>query len=337
MRPHRNIHLDFIRGISVLFIIFLHYTFATSRIVSSNLILVPHYDTIGSLGVSMFFILSGASLALSTKDHFSLLQFYKKRFSAIFPLFWSTYILVVFTDSLLSQTARFVDRNPYSFILTILGFDGFFLYKGPNFYVIGEWFLGCIIILYALFPALRYLLHKNKYLLLFSSFVLCIIIEKFYNFDMEIVRFPLFRIFEFVFGMYFVTASSTLSKKSTLGLLVATLPVSISIFWFGLYNNIFISNAILGICCFVFLTTFSTLCENCLPKKIISFFSKYSFIAFLLHHVLIIKIVTLAKNNFLLNEYTPLFFIITVFCIYLVSFIFYSLLKKLFQTSLSIL
>ena len=49
---------------------------------------------LGDIGVSIFFMLTGASLMLSTKDWRGCTEFYKKRFLAIFPSFWLVYIIV---------------------------------------------------------------------------------------------------------------------------------------------------------------------------------------------------------------------------------------------------
>ena len=43
---------------------------------------------LGDFGSSLFFIVSGASLALTVPPEQSPWQFYKKRAKAVFPLFW---------------------------------------------------------------------------------------------------------------------------------------------------------------------------------------------------------------------------------------------------------
>lgn len=37
-------------------------------------------------------------------------------------------------------------------LLSLLGMDGYFQYRGPNYYLIGEWFFGAIVFLYILYP-----------------------------------------------------------------------------------------------------------------------------------------------------------------------------------------
>ena len=37
-------------------------------------------------------------------------------------------------------------------MLTVFGVDGYFSYRGLNYYIVGEWFFGAIVMLYALYP-----------------------------------------------------------------------------------------------------------------------------------------------------------------------------------------
>lgn len=44
----------------------------------------------------------------------------------------------------------------------IIGVDGYMQQFTSTFYKIGEWFLGCLLILYFLFPIFRYFVSPNK-------------------------------------------------------------------------------------------------------------------------------------------------------------------------------
>jgi len=334
MKKYRNFSLDFVRSVSVLFIIFFHYNCATVRIISDDLTLFKYYGYTGSIGVSMFFILSGAALTLSTQNNYSLVSFYKKRFMAIFPLFWASYIVVVFAMSIILHASPFVGKNQLTFLLTIAGVDGLLSYKISNYYLIGEWFLGCIIILYILFPAIRFFFNKNKHIVLATSLAFCVMLEKVYNADMNLLWFPLFRIFEFIFGMYFVSLFNNNSHKQNYILLLSVTVSIAAFFFFPLHDNIFFSNAIPGILFFVFLVSVSKIFEKYLPKKTINFLSKYSYVAFLLHHVILVQVVTFSKNILLLPYYNYGIFSVTLFAIYLFSYAFYSALRGILRSSI---
>lgn len=46
-------------------------------------------------------------------------------------------------------------------LFTLIGMDGYFLYKYSNYYIIGEWFLGAIILLYLEYPLLIWVINKH--------------------------------------------------------------------------------------------------------------------------------------------------------------------------------
>lgn len=329
MQKDRIFYLDFIRSIAVLLIIFFHYNCATTRIVSSDVTLFPYYGYAGTLGVSMFFILSGASLTLSTQNNYSIIDFYKKRFAAIFPLFWFTYILLTLVRVITAQPNPFAGRNPLTFILTICGLDGFLLYKIPNYYLIGEWFLGCLIILYILFPLIRHVFNINKSIVLVASFVFIVLIAKTYNFSMRLEMFPLFRVFEFIFGMYFVTACRDNFPGQKYALLISAVAGFLVFSTVSFQDNPYISNIILGVLSFIFLSAFANIFERYLPRKTIRFLSKYSFAAFLVHHVTLIRIVSYSKDTVLLPHYKYALFVVTLLTIYLFAFATYSSLEAM--------
>lgn len=321
MKNNRLVFLDAVRSISILLIIFFHYNCATVRIVSEDITLFDFYKFAGNIGVSMFFILSGASLGISSKKDFSILNFYKKRFLAIFPLFWTVYILFFIAGVIFIKPSHFQGINPLMIVFTILGIDGFLLYKIPNFYLIGEWFLGCLLILYAFFPILRYLFFLNRFLLLLISFFLLFFLTKFYSLDMSLLRFPLFRLFELVFGMHFISIYNKDSLKGNSLLLFLSLIGIFAIFYFDFEKNMIVSNIVLGILSFVLLSATSSILITTFTQKFISFLSKYSFAAFLVHHLIIVKIVTLSKSLVILEAYNFFIFIFTILIIYFIAFL----------------
>jgi hypothetical protein len=84
--------------------------------------------------------------------------------------------------------------------LTLFGMDGYLSYRINSYYLIGEWFLGAIIIIYFLYPFLSWLMNKSflilhslicfGYLLMYKTnfFFLKDTINSFY-FGMIIIKF----------------------------------------------------------------------------------------------------------------------------------------------------
>lgn len=324
----KRIHyLDFIRAISTCMIIVYHYNghaldlqitdkplFWCSGI-NRNLNL--DYGFMSIAGVSLFVILSGTSLMLSTKDNFRVKTFFKKRFLAIYPLFWFIYAITFITLLFLRPPMK---AQPFTFLLTIVGLDGFLLYKIPNFYLLGEWFLGLIIIFYAAFPLLRYLFLKSVPLTILISFLITLGVEEFYNFEMEIMRFPLSRLLEFIFGMSFAYLFYPDQKKLLNFLWIGLVGIS-----FFLVNRakmpLLILIATEGLFVFIFLAYLSSLIDNHIFRRVIRFVSIYAFGAFLIHHVLIMGVLGILKNQHLNLFENYLVFSMILIASYLLSFL----------------
>ena len=143
---------DFIRFFSAVGIVLYHIS---CKLPAEGFHLLYTYanGTFGYLFVGVFFILSGAMLYYNQPQIGSLRTFYYKRWKAIYPMFYLAY-LYYFLQTVFSSGALFYKGNAKTMIWTILGLDGYVFYKIDNYYILGEWFLGAIILLYVLYPLL---------------------------------------------------------------------------------------------------------------------------------------------------------------------------------------
>lgn len=285
----RLFFLDFIRAVAILLIIVHHYDYAvvTDYTIAPNNINILFLNNFlwvgweGTIGVSLFIILSGFSLMISTNKHFVIRDYAKKRFLGIFPLFWISYII-----SALASFKNFPrPGNTFSLILTIIGFDGLLLYKIPNYYLIGEWFVGFILIMYILFPFLRWLLSKNQLCFCYALLLSGLIASNYYNFSMAIDRFPFCRLMEFGFGMIFALYYQSLAKQEHISNILLAFPMLFLVKVTSM--PILFAIAAYGVIFFVGLTSVAQFINNKLLQTIISFLGKYSFGAFLLHHIIL--------------------------------------------------
>ena len=165
MRKERLFYLDFIRAIATISIIMTHfnarYIYAGAQYIYKAIISTTFFNIyIGDWGVSLFFIISGAALMYVYQEKLEYKRFYKKRFESLYPMFWMAYI-IAFIGLFYLNKGMFLQAPKKNFILTIIGFDGYLAANVPTFYILGEWFLGCIILFYVLFPLLR--TGVNKY------------------------------------------------------------------------------------------------------------------------------------------------------------------------------
>lgn len=169
IRKKRIDSWDCLRGILALTIMIYHYLLWMG-------IDLPYpfdqlIDRMGIYAVSIFFIISGAVLAISytdkTVDKEFLINYFKKRVLRIIPLFYvATTISVAIGVIASSPPSVFKVFNNYTLI---------FGFIDPNGYIAtGGWFIGNQIVFYVLFPLVLLVLNKSikRYLVLLAGTVL---------------------------------------------------------------------------------------------------------------------------------------------------------------------
>lgn len=165
-RRERILCYDVIRVFSCFCVLTIHFNAAVSgfngTFVYPNSILPNYYLDgslyLGDIGVGLFFMLSGATLMLTYRSAGS---FYKKRFLGIYPMFWLAFLFTSAYDFL--ELKGMSSASPLLLLPSIAGLDGYFATLGIigyDFYKIGEWFLGCILLLYLIFPILYWGIRK---------------------------------------------------------------------------------------------------------------------------------------------------------------------------------
>ncbi len=133
-KPHIE-SFDFIRSVTAWIIIIYHFAnmCTQSQQHADFPFLLTHANGVWgeNTSVNIFFILSGASLYYNHSDF--------KEYS--------------------------LKRYPKYLLLTLLGIDGYFFFRFPqSYYIIGEWFLGALILLYLLYPLLTWCMRRLKIL-----------------------------------------------------------------------------------------------------------------------------------------------------------------------------
>lgn len=292
MKKKRLFYLDFIRMIATVSILITHfnalYIYMVPKMLEKSIITSYIGNIyIGSWGVSLFFIISGSSLMYVYQDGLELKSFYKKRFLSIYPMFWIAYIIAFLALFLKNQTLPGGGVPKYRFLLTIFGFDGLLSSAIPTFYLLGEWFLGAIILLYILFPLLRKLMNEHPIALGVGVMVIYLMFVIFYKAPYPLSTIILVRLPEILFGMYMVKYKFKIKW-----------PVAVASFLIIVANTILqpelvetIQTTYIGIASFIILVYVSNFFAR---FKGIGWFSslisKYSYAIFLVHHVLIHEI-----------------------------------------------
>lgn len=173
--------INFIRFVCCIGIIIYHYSFYTAN--KSTFFQYISGSNMGSIIVTIFFIVSGFVLYCNNNKIDSLKEFYYKRFKSIFPSFYICWF-VFYLINVVKVRNPFYAGNPIKFLLTLIGQDGYFIQRIVNYYTVGEWFLGALIFVYALYPLLLKAFNKNDKLTLFTLICLTSIV---YIFDIPVI------------------------------------------------------------------------------------------------------------------------------------------------------
>ena len=171
--------LDFLRILACLMIIAGHFYISLQDsgrydFIGRNIRLDNHLVSLPLLSVCLFFMMSGFGLTLSWKDRtFDPADYIKKRFTRVLLPFYLATVLSMAVKFFYQHEPPFPKTvHPASLLLTVLGLDTYATAHGwtENFgQGIGEWFLGALVILYAVFP---FLLAAMKRHLLVTTGVL---------------------------------------------------------------------------------------------------------------------------------------------------------------------
>lgn len=264
----------------------------------------------GSLFVTVFFAISGAVLYYNYPKDITLKIFYFKRWKSIFPSFYLCWAFFFIEKVFLTKKILW-GGNPIKFLFTLIGIDGYFLYKIPNYYLVGEWFLGAIIMLYLLYPLLCFAHNKNIFLipfLLTFGYVLKIetnffIISDFRNFFTCIAS--------FYFGMVTLQYRNFLFDNVISG--------GVSLFFFVLlcFVNIpiFCIGQIQGLLLFIVLVqTGKYIMKTCL-NKVVNEISNLSLPIFLFQHQVILHLFKF-HNPQKIYEVLPMIFLTVILTVF---------------------
>lgn len=291
-KKKRIFYLNFIRAISMLIIVTYHFNV---HLAENNIQCIKIFSNgrLGMIGVTLFFMISGAALMYNYGENIGLKHYFKKRFLGIYPMFWIAYILV-FTYIFYGSKKTIWNLPIYKLIISLFAMDGYLSPYTETFYLIGEWFLGCIVLIYILFPLLRILINKypKRFLMIYT--VLDILLLGFYRDGIMPINKNIFICtYSFVIGMYIIKYI----KEFKVWQFCICLLLSICAYFIPNSNNLNLNTAIanfIGINLFFVLGFIGEKIHNIEIQNCFNIMSKYSYTVFLVHHYIIMKI----ENSF---------------------------------------
>lgn len=337
----RIVEFDFIRALSAFIIIAYHF--------SCQLIAYPDesWDPFclfytftnggwGDIAVVLFFLLSGALLyhrhhGLQGKQLFS---FYRGRLMAILPSFWLIWGYL-YLQKALAQKDWFYAASPWKLLLSVAGVDGYFLYKGPNFYFVGEWFLGAILLCYIFCPLLFALIER-------AELPVTVILTVAFGYVASGKFFEIAPIRNLITCLFFMWIGMTLRKHMSrvykhTNVTVASFLVALLLSVWKVPANTIVPEVVFSIALFIFLWNCSGLLMKVpLVSSAASFTSKISFQIFLVHHVLIASEVSKCSGFAMNMAHEILLFVFCLIQIFVFAYLLYHLtylVKPLFYTS----
>ena len=145
--------LDLIRLLPILVIVTYHYGVetATAGFYASGLLTSPAYGDLVRLSVFLMILLSGAGLgAKYAARPCRPAEYVRSRAAAIYPVFWLCFFPLFFYSDVWHRNNAGVPL--WKLVFSVLGLDGYLQPYTPTFYKVGEWYLGCQVLLYCLFP-----------------------------------------------------------------------------------------------------------------------------------------------------------------------------------------
>ena len=248
-------------------------------------------STWGFMFSTTFFCISGTVLYYNYPYINSIKKFYYKRWKAIFPSYYISFTFFRLNRTFASHKIIF-RRNWFKLVYTIIGLDGYLFYRIKTYYIVGEWFLGAIILIYILYPLILWVINKNIifiYLILIIGYYFMLqtnffIIMKDTNLITCLASFS-FGIIIIRYNKIFLDEYITLFISLILLIFLNYVKVRCSIIIFQLQ----------GFCLFITLTKVGGYIMSKGKMKIINLISKLSYFIFLYHHLLIFDV--LGINN----------------------------------------
>ncbi len=302
--------LDLIRVICTFGIFYYH--FFVTRI--DSLVTIGKYNSsIGGICVAVFFLVSGFSLRINNETITP--KYYFNRVLTIYPAFWIAYFY--FYTRAVFRTGRLFPwdgTSKWSIIQSILGIDGLLAIHGfRNCYQIGEWFLGCLIIFYLIYPIILFLVKK-------SACLVFIIISVIFGIELVIYHqnIPMFlvipelniltQLFNFGIGVIF----GSIHRKKTIPNALCIAGGALMLVGGYFIPHSTLANCSIGIGSFLLLFRISEpFLKNDHIYKPIIFLSSISYSFYLIHHGVILDAGYVTENN-ILKSFVFSFFV-TIF------------------------
>lgn len=284
----KKIYLDILRILAISMVFNFHFIVALG--LQHGFFLVFENGNWGNVGTSLFFLISGNCLARNYGEKLELGKFYKKRWLAIFPMFYVSYLLVLFGYMVILQNNVFAGVEPWKLIFTLIGIDKYLVFvEVKTAALVGEWYTAIIVGVYLLFPLLQFLYKKCKIpttIVLLALYILNIIFDSGQiPADARLIT----GIFVFWIGMFIYRFEKQLEKMPWFvwGILVA---LSCVLLFVPLPGHDLIYKNLLAILIFLVLMRVGSYLKK--DNAVLRFLCKIEYAVYLCHHTVILVLLS---------------------------------------------
>ena len=284
----RIFYLDLVRALAALLIVLTHFNYHLREHGGGYVLTFQPFGVyVGALGVSLFLIISGAALTLTYRRPINLKRFYWKRFLNIYPMFWTAWVLGTLYYFLIFNGRPPNAAPAKSFIFTLLGVDGLAAAFGwPTMYLLGEWFLGFILLYYLVFPVLLWAIDRFPVVtgvVILAAYAATVIVMQRYFAGYPSAMILTTRLPELAFGSYFVLYVrrvhwAVVFPAAAVLAVSAMLPEEIP-------EDV--ATTLVGISAFLILVVVGRYVAIQPVRALVSLIARYSYPIFLVHHVVI--------------------------------------------------
>lgn len=277
----KKIYLDIIRVIAIAMVFNFHYTVIMGN---SGVLFGFKNGDWGCVGTTLFFLISGNCLARNYGEKTNWLTFYKKRWMAIFPAFYFTYLVVFAFYYLIMHNNVAAGPEKWRIIFTFLGIDNYLSFAGVrNFALVGEWYTAVILFVYLIFPVLHFLYRKSKIagtILILTLYVLNLIFTwGVYPDDAHLIT----GVTMFWIGMltcHFEKKLESLPKYAAAVPLALTLILA----FVSLPEPMLLKKNLMAVFLFLFFMQLGRLLEGKQEPRLLTLFCKIEYAIYLCHH-----------------------------------------------------
>ncbi len=330
MKREKFITLDILKFFAMIVVFLFHFFFEGQKFLYIDFtkqlsFLSNGFISMGVLVNVLFFMISGFLLSLHYDG--DIKKFYKKRIIKILIPYYILYIILYLKNAYFSKKILlFSILEAPQLIFTILGIDTYLSFLGFKTLSmgIGEWFLGCLIVYYFLFPFL-YKYKKCDKIKIEILVIIYFVLTKFNFMQIPINQNILINIFNFYAGiLIFDYYKNNIKeggdkdlKKIELSLIVSFIFFILIIFFgevvdlilnftrqFSIFKRNYVRveeiiNPMLVASSFSVILILFCICIESLKKEILNFaslkkivnwFNNYFYNIFLTHHIVIITI-----------------------------------------------